>query len=52
MNKVDESIKSINKVICDNISKADILERGLLSQKILAQLKNLVEHVSLMGCMV
>ena len=47
MLKIDETILGINKVICGNISKFDDSERGLLSQNILSQLRNLVEHISL-----
>lgn len=41
---VDE-INNINKVINENIGHKDYLNRGLLSQNILAQLRNLVEDV-------
>lgn len=47
MNRIDNAISDIDKAICDNISKFDGSERGLLSQNILSQLRNLVEHVSL-----
>jgi len=47
MIKIDETILGINKVICGNISKFDDSERGLLSQNILSQLRNFVEHISL-----
>src|SRR5690606_34687835 len=33
--------------ICKNIEKFDISERGLLSQNILSQLRNFVEHIAL-----
>jgi hypothetical protein len=42
---IDEEIKNIDKVICrhiDNLAKA---ERGVVSQDILAQLRNFVEHI-------
>ncbi len=45
--KIDVAILEINKVICANINRFDDSERGLLSQNILSQLRNLVEHVSL-----
>ncbi len=45
--KVDSYILEINKVICGNIEKFDISERGLLSQNIMSQLRNFVEHVAL-----
>ena len=47
MNKIDLQILDINKVICKNIDKFDITERGLLSQNILSQLRTFVEHISL-----
>jgi hypothetical protein len=47
MNKIDGEILKIDKVICQNIGKFDDSERGLLSQNILSQLRNLVEHISL-----
>lgn len=47
MSKVDDAILKIDKVVCDNITKFEITERGLLSQNILSQLRNFVEHVSL-----
>ena len=45
MLKVDEAIFDTNKVICRNISVFDASERGLLSQNILAQLRNFVEYI-------
>ena len=47
MNKIDDAIIEINKVICGNIGIFDDSERGLLSQNILSQLRNFVEHISL-----
>lgn len=47
MNKVINKILDIDKVICRNISIFDESERGLLSQNILSQLRNLVEHIGL-----
>lgn len=47
MSQINSQILSIDKAICDNISKFDDSERGLLSQNILSQLRNLLEHVSL-----
>lgn len=47
MSKIDDTILEIDKVICRNISKFDESDRGLLSQNILSQLRNLVEHISL-----
>ena len=45
MLKVDEAIIDTDKVICRNISVFDASERGLLSQNILAQLRNFVEYI-------
>ncbi len=47
MRKIDDHILNTNKVICENISKFDDSERGLLSQNLLSQLRNFVEHISL-----
>ena len=47
MLKVDEAVYDTNKVICRNISVFDASERGLLSQNILAQLRNFVEYIVL-----
>jgi len=47
MNKVDYEILAINKVICNNIEIFDLHDRGLLSQNILSQLRNFIEHISL-----
>lgn len=47
MNNIDSHILEINKVICKNIDKFDVADRGLLSQNILSQLRNFVEHISL-----
>ncbi|MDH4945299.1 ATP-dependent RecD-like DNA helicase [Sulfurimonas sp. C5] len=47
MNDVDKKIFDTNKVIEKNIHKFDDSERGLLSQNILAQLRNLVEYIFL-----
>ena len=45
--KVYKSIQIVNKAICDNIENGTIVDRGLLSQNILAQLRNLVEHTAI-----
>ncbi len=45
MLKVDAAIFDTNRVICKNISVFDASERGLLSQNILAQLRNFVEYI-------
>jgi hypothetical protein len=42
--KIGLQILVINKTICDSIDKFDPSERGFLSQTILAQLRNFVEH--------
>lgn len=47
MNEFDENIKICDKVICDNIKKFDSTERGLLSQVILSNLRNLLEAIHL-----
>lgn len=47
MNKIDRKILIINNAICTNIATYGNSERGLLSQNILAQLRHLVEHISL-----
>jgi len=46
MLKIDSAILNINKNICKNINRFDESERGLLSQNILAQLRNLVEYIA------
>jgi len=43
---IDSKIKEIDKVICRNIDEY-ISDRGFLSQNILAQLRNFVEHIAL-----
>ena len=43
---VDKAILDTNEVICKNIAKFDESERGLLSQNILSQLRNLVEYIA------
>jgi len=45
MTSVDEHIRSTDKVICENIAFLTD-QRGLLSQNVLAQLRNLVEGVA------
>jgi len=44
---VYQSIQVVNKVICENIETGKVLDRGLLSQNILAQLRNLVEYTAI-----
>jgi energy-coupling factor transporter ATP-binding protein EcfA2 len=45
--KIDEDILNIDKSICKNIEKFDPSDRGILSQNILSQLRNFVEHIAL-----
>src|SRR6267154_2150809 len=47
MNQIDTEILNIDKVISANIDRFDTSERGLLSQNILSQLRNFVDHISL-----
>jgi hypothetical protein len=44
---VDKQILNINKVICRYIDNLDFFERGVVSQDILSQLRNFVEHIML-----
>lgn len=46
MLKIDIAIKETASVISKNIDRFDDSERGLLSQNILAQLRNLVEYIA------
>lgn len=47
MERIDKHIADINTVICANISTFHNTDRGFLSQNILSQLRNLVEHTAL-----
>ena len=47
MLKIDKAIMDANDVICDNNSKFDSSERGILSQSILSHLRNFVEYVAI-----
>lgn len=47
MSNINQHISQVDKVICSNIDKFNSSERGLLSQNILSQLRNLVEYASL-----
>lgn len=47
MYDIDQKLKIIDKTICDNISLLDFTTRGLVSENILSQSRNLVEHVAL-----
>lgn len=44
---IDKAILDTNEVICDNISKFDTSERGLLSQNILGHVRNFVEYIAI-----
>lgn len=46
MLKIDKAILDVDKVICKNIEVFDNSERGLLSQNILAQLRNYIEYIA------
>jgi DNA replication protein DnaC len=46
MSKIDDAILTIDTAICKNIDKFHASERGLLSQNILSQLRNFVEHIA------
>ena len=45
--QIDRQILVINKTICDSVDTLDASQRGFLSQLILAQLRNFVEHIML-----
>lgn len=47
MLRIDKAILDTNEVICDNISRLDASERGLLSQNILGHIRNFVEYVAI-----
>ncbi|MHB8063892.1 MAG: ATP-dependent DNA helicase [Ruminiclostridium sp.] len=47
MLRIDKAILDTNEVICDNISRFDSSERGLLSQNILGHVRNFVEYVAI-----
>ena len=47
MLKIDKTILDVSEVICNNISKFDSTERGLLSQNILGHIRNFVEYVAI-----
>lgn len=44
---IDEEIKNIDKVIYENIENCKELDRGFLSQNVLSQLRNFIEHTAL-----
>jgi putative helicase len=45
--EIDKNIHIINKIICRHISNANGKTRGMISQDILSQLRNFVEHIML-----
>ena len=47
LSKIDLQIRNIDKVICRHISSIDTSPRGMVSQDILSQLRNFVEHIML-----
>ena len=47
MPNIDASIKNIDNAICSNIEALASNQRGLLSQNILSQLRNFIEHISM-----
>lgn len=47
MFRIDTQIKDINNNICKNIKNINILDRGFVSQNILAQIRNLIDHIYL-----
>lgn len=47
MLRIDKAILDTNKVICENISLFNMIDRGLLSQNILGQVRNFVEYVAI-----
>lgn len=52
MVSIDKAILDCDSVICKNISRFDESERGLLSQNILSQLRNLIEYIAMRVCLV
>lgn len=47
MLRIDKAILDANGVICDNIAQLGTGDRGLLSQNILAQIRNFVEYIAI-----
>lgn len=45
--KIDSQIITIDKVICRHISSFETTPRGMVSQDVLSQLRNFVEHIML-----
>lgn len=50
MTRVEKAICDIDGVICKNISKIDLSDRGTESQNILQQLRHFVEHIAIKEC--
>lgn len=47
MPSIDDRIRNIDNVICRHIASSDFSPRGAVSQDILAQLRNFIEHIML-----
>ena len=47
MLSIDKKIIDIDKVICRHIGTSDFSPRGAVSQDVLAQLRNFLEHIML-----
>lgn len=47
MFRIDKAILDTNSVICENIYKWSLMDRGFLSQNILGQLRNFVEYIAI-----
>ena len=47
MSTIDDRILNIDRVICRHIGSADFSPRGAVSQDVLAQLRNFIEHIML-----
>ncbi len=47
MFRIDKAILDTNDVICDNIALLSPVDRGLLSQNILGQIRNFVEYIAI-----
>ena len=47
MLRIDKAILDANSVICDNITRLSVADRGLLSQNILGHIRNFVEYIAI-----
>lgn len=47
MEDINIRIKELDKTVCDNIELIGFASRGLISQNILSQSRNLVEHMAM-----